>query len=78
MNDNGLRSPVPSIPLRRAEEMVAEVERLMGRAEKEGRGTLAHLLECALVEARHQVDQENRDRAERDADPADLWRPRDL
>ena len=47
----------------------------MRRAEAEGCGTLAHLLECALGEARHQVEQETRDRAERNADPRDLYRP---
>jgi hypothetical protein len=33
------------------------------------------MLECAEIEARHLADQERRDRAERDADPRDLYRP---
>jgi hypothetical protein len=40
---------------------------LRRRADDEGRGTLAYLLECA--------EQVRRDRAEREADPRDLWRP---
>ena len=68
-------SLVPLIPLRRAEAMVREIAALRRRADDEGQGTLAHLLECALIEARHLVEQEKRDRAERDADPRDLYRP---
>jgi hypothetical protein len=48
-------SLVSLIPRRRAEGMVAEIEALMRRAEAEGQGTLAYLLECALIEARHQT-----------------------
>lgn len=55
--------------------MAAEVERLMRRPEAAGQGTLAYLLDCALMEARRVADQERRDRAERDADARDLWGP---
>ena len=53
-NDNfaPVPSPAPLIPLRRAEGMAAEIETLMRRAEAETEGTLAYLLECALIEAR--------------------------
>jgi hypothetical protein len=71
-------SLVPLIPLRRAEGMAGEIEALMRRADSEGQGTLACLLECAEIEARHIAQQEQRDRAERDAHSPDLWRLRDL
>ena len=71
-------SLVPLIPLRRAEGMAGEIEALMRRADNEGQGTLAYLLECAEIEARHIAQQEQRDRAERDAHSPDLWRLRDL
>jgi hypothetical protein len=58
--------------------MVREIAALRRRAGDEGRSTLAHLLECAEIEARHLAEQEKRDQAEREADPPDLWRLRDL
>jgi hypothetical protein len=67
MNNNGSRSPVPAIPLRRGESTVREIAALRRRADDEGRGTLAYLLECA--------EQVRRDRAERETDPRDLYRP---
>jgi hypothetical protein len=80
MNDNleSITSPVPSIPLRRAESFVREIAALRRRAHNGGHGTLAYLLECAEIEARHPADQEQRNRAERDAHSPDLWRLRDL
>ena len=80
MNDNPepTASPVPSIPLRRAESFVREIAALRRRADGKGHGTLAYLLECAEIEARHLAEQEQRDRAEHEADPPDLWRLRDL
>ena len=80
MNDNPgpSASPVPSIPLRRAESFVREIAALRRRAHNGGHGTLAYLLECAEIEARHPADQEQRNRAERDAHSPDLWRLRDL
>ena len=44
-----------------------EIAALRRRADAEGQGTLAYLLECAEIEARHIADQERRDRAEREA-----------
>jgi hypothetical protein len=78
MNDNGSRSPVPAIPLRRGEVFVREIAALRRRAQGKGEGTLAYFLEYAEIEARHLAEQEQRDRAERDADPRDLWRPANL
>ena len=80
MNDNPAptASPVPPIPLRRAESMVREIAALRRRAADEGQGTLAYLLECALIEAGRLAEQQNRDRIEREADPPALWRLRDL
>lgn len=77
MNDNPTPtvSPVPLIPLRRAEGMAGEIAALRRRADDEGHGTLAYLLEGAEIGARHLADQERRDRAERDADPCERWRP---
>ena len=77
MNDNAVlaTSPVPLIPLRRAEGIVAEIETLRRRADDEGQGTLAYLLECAEIEARYIADRERRNKAEREADPGDLWSP---
>jgi hypothetical protein len=78
MNDNGSRSPVPAIPLRRSEAFLREIAALRRRAEGEGEGTLAYFLDCAEIEARHLAEQEQRDRAGREADPRDLWRPVNL
>ena len=77
MNDNPAptASPVPSVSLRHGESFVEEIERLMRRAAANGSGTLAHLLECALVEARREVAQRERDLAEREAALRDLYRP---
>ena len=77
MNDNPgpSASPVSAIPLRRAESMVAEIAALRRRADDEGQGTLAYLIECAEIEARHLADQEHQNRADREADPRDLYRP---
>ena len=41
--------------------MVREIAALRRRAGDEGRSTLAHLLECAEIEARHLAEQEKRD-----------------
>jgi hypothetical protein len=46
----------------------------MRRAEASGQDALAYLLECALIEVRHVAEQEQRDRAEQETDPRDLWR----
>lgn len=68
-------SVVPLIPLRRVDDLIDRIEQLMGDAERRGYGTLAYFLNMALIEARIQKQQENHDRAARDADPRDLWRP---
>jgi hypothetical protein len=58
MNDNPgpSASPVPAIPLRRAESFVREIAALRRRADAEGHGTLVYLLECAEIEARYLAD----------------------
>ena len=60
MNDNGSRSPVPAIPLRRGEVFVREIAALRRRAQGKGEGTLAYFLEYAEIEARHLAEQEQR------------------
>ena len=70
-----LPSPIPLQPLQPLDRMVLEIEALRDLAEDGGLGTLAYLLEMALIEARHQAEQRRRDADERDADPDTLWRP---
>lgn len=68
-------SVVPLIPLRRVDDLAERIEELMSDAERRGYGTLGYFLNMALIEARIQMQQEAHDRATRDADPRDLWRP---
>jgi len=68
-------SVVPLIPLRRLDDLAERIEQLMSDAERSGYGTLAYFLNMALIEARIQMQQEERDRAAVSADPRDLWRP---
>lgn len=70
-----LPQPMPLVPLASLDRMVLEIERLRDQADDGGLGTLAYLLDMALIEARHQAEQRRRDRQERDADPDALWRP---
>ena len=67
--------PIPLATLSSADRMVLEIEALRDVADDGGLGTLAYLLECALIEARHQAEQGRRDADESGADPDDLWRP---
>ncbi|HEV2555234.1 MAG TPA: hypothetical protein VGV17_15880 [Bosea sp. (in: a-proteobacteria)] len=69
-------SVVPLIPLRRADDLAERIEQLMSEAERRGYGTLAYLLDMALLEARIQMQQEADDRATKSADPRDLWEPK--
>jgi hypothetical protein len=66
---------VPLIPLRRVDDLVARIEELTKDAERRGFGTIAHLLETALVEARFEQRRQQDDKAARNADPRDLWTP---
>ena len=71
------RSPasVPLVPLPSQAPLSLQIEALRDEAENQGLGMLAHLLDCALIEAKHQADQRRREARDRDADPGDLWRP---
>lgn len=68
------RSPLPLIPRDQPDDMVLEIERLRDMAEEAGLGTLAYLLEVAMIEAKHVSNQARRDSEERQVDPRDLWR----
>ena len=70
-----LPQPVPLVPLAWLDLLVLEIEALRDQADDGGLGTLAYLLDMALIEARHQAEQRRRDRQERDADPDALWHP---
>jgi hypothetical protein len=68
-------SVVPLIPLRRVDDLVTRIEELKKDAERRGFGTLAHLLETALIEARFEHRRMQNDKAASTADPRDLWTP---
>ncbi|WP_375458913.1 hypothetical protein [uncultured Enterovirga sp.] len=69
------RSPFPLIPHHQPDDMLLRLELLRDEASAAGQGTLAYLIEVAMVEAKRISDQERRDVEERAADPWDLWRP---
>ena len=66
---------LPLAPLPPSDRLSLQIEALRDEAKDQGLGTLAYLLECALIEARHQIHQQSRDVEEGDARPGDLWRP---
>ena len=68
-------SPVPLIPPGQLDCLDLQIEALRDEAEERGLGVLAYLLDCALIEARHQAEQIQRVREARRANPVDLWRP---
>jgi hypothetical protein len=57
--------------------MAACIEALRDKAQREGQGGLAYLLTCAAIEARRIEEQRARDKKERAADLAALYRPRE-
>lgn len=65
---------VPLNPQRRVDDLAERIEQLMSDAERRGYGTLAYILDMALLAARTQM-QEEYDRAAKGTDPRDLWRP---
>lgn len=67
---------VPQIPLQRVDDLADRIEQLKSDADRRGYGTLAYLLDMALLEARIQMQQEADDRATKSADPRDLWKPK--
>ena len=69
------RPSVPLVPPVPMDRFVLQIEALRDQADDRGLGTLAYLLDCALIEAKHQADQRWREARDRDADPGDLWRP---
>lgn len=69
------RSPVPLIPCHPPDDMMLRLELLRDEAARSGQGTLAYLIECAMLEARRISDQARRDEAARDVDPGQIWRP---
>jgi hypothetical protein len=68
-------SVVPLIPLRRIDDLVARIEELTKDAERRGFGSLAYLLETALIEARIEQRRLQDEKAARNADSRDLWTP---
>lgn len=69
------RSPVPLIPHHPPDDLMLRIEMLRDEAEAGKQGTLAYLLDLALMEAQRISDQARRGEADRQADPRDLWRP---
>ncbi|WP_436168983.1 hypothetical protein [Bosea sp. LjRoot9] len=70
-----MKSVVPQIPLRRVNDLVARIEELTKDAERRGFGSIADLLEAALIEARIEQRRLQDEKADRNADPRDLWTP---
>ncbi|MGA0598975.1 hypothetical protein [Enterovirga sp. CN4-39] len=68
-------SSVPIVRIHAPDDMVLAIEVLRDRAETDGNGTLAYLLDMAKLEAERISAQARRDEAERRARPDDLWRP---
>lgn len=68
-------SSVPIIPQHKPDDIVLAIEALRDRAEADGTGTLAYLLDIARAEAVRISQQARHDRIERRTDPKDLWRP---
>ncbi|CAN7720574.1 hypothetical protein LJR009_002299 [Bosea sp. LjRoot9] len=66
---------MPQIPLRRVNDLVARIEELTKDAERRGFGSIADLLEAALIEARIEQRRLQDEKADRNADPRDLWTP---
>ena len=69
-----LSSGVPRVPLR-PDDLVERIAALVAEADVRGLGSLAYLLDMALTEARHQIQQRDGDAAIDRHDPHDLWRP---
>ena len=80
MNNNGptlLRSPIPLLKQRpeMVQAIAVDIRQLIARADRDGFGTQAYLLEMAAVEADRAAEQSRRDMADRLASPKDLWEP---
>ncbi len=68
-------SGVPRVRLRRADDLVERIEALKNEATTRGFGTLAYLLDTALIEARLQEQHIIDDTTIARAKPDELWRP---
>ena len=69
------RSPVPMIPRHAPDDLLIRIEMLRDEAEASGLGTLAYLLELAMIDAKRVSDQGRRDAAERGTHSRDLRKP---
>ncbi len=69
------QASVPIIPLHEPDDMVLAIEALRERAEADGHGTLAYLLDIAKLEAERISTRARLDKEERKADPDDIWKP---
>jgi hypothetical protein len=68
-------SSVPIIPPHEPDDMILAIEALRERAEADGNGTLAYLLDIARIEAEAVSNRARAAEEERKAGPDDLWRP---
>ena len=66
---------IPSIQLRAIGSYVDRLASIQRDAEEDGLGTLAYLVDVALLEARAVVARAEAEKAAHAADPGELWRP---
>lgn len=69
-------SVVPLIPLRRVDDLIERLEAIKADADARGFGTMAYFVETALIEARIQQRRLADEKADAQAEPDALWRPR--
>jgi hypothetical protein len=75
MPDRAKPSAVPSIPLRRIDDLIDRISDLKTDADSRGYGTLAYFLQIALNEAKIQKDRQGHDEHANQVEPHELWRP---
>lgn len=64
-----MTSSVPSVPLRRVDDLVTRLADLKAEASARGFRSLAYFLGMALDEAMHQIELQSEGRSEADLDP---------
>lgn len=66
---------IPALRVRDLASYIERLEAIRRDAEADGLGTLAYLIACAEHEARGLIEQGERERQAREADPGELWQP---